>query len=64
MRDIEKEIRLIFLSFMYDVFLIESSSSYLNAFSVADMPYNDSYVKLKTEDVLFRGKRLILPRLG
>lgn len=36
-----------FLSFMDDVFSIESSSSYLNAFTVADMPYYDPYAKLK-----------------
>ena len=32
-----------FLKFMDDVFSIESSSSYLNAFAVADMPYYDPY---------------------
>lgn len=36
-----------FLSFMDDVFSIESSSSYLNAFNVAGMPYYDPYAKLK-----------------
>ncbi len=39
-----------FLTFMEDVFSIESSSSYLNAFSVADMPYYDPYAKLKMAD--------------
>lgn len=41
-----------FLSFMDDVFSIESSSSYLNAFGVADMPYYDPYAKLKMIDEL------------
>lgn len=41
-----------FLAFMDDVFSIESSSSYLNAFSVADMPYYDPYARLKMEDEL------------
>lgn len=41
-----------FLSFMDDVFSIESSSSYLNAFSVAQMPYYDPYAKLKMADEL------------
>lgn len=36
-----------FLSFMDDVFSIESSSSYMNAFSVAKMPYYDPYARLK-----------------
>ncbi|MBC5742079.1 asparagine synthase [Lachnospiraceae bacterium MD308] len=41
-----------FLSFMDDVFSIESSSSYFNAFAVADMPYYDPYAKLKMADEL------------
>lgn len=41
-----------FLAFMDDVFSIESSSSYLNAFSVAGMPYTDPYVKLKMAEPL------------
>lgn len=41
-----------FLSFMDDVFSIESSSSYLNAFAVADMPYYDPYACLKMADEL------------
>ncbi len=41
-----------FLSFMDDVFSIESSSSYLNAFAVAGMPYYDPYAKLKMADEL------------
>ena len=41
-----------FLTFMDDVFSIESSSSYLNAFKVADMPYYDPYAKLKMADEL------------
>lgn len=41
-----------FLSFMDDVFSIESSSSYMNAFEVAHMPYYDPYAKLKMKDEL------------
>lgn len=41
-----------FLKFMDDVFSIESSSSYLNAFAVAGMPYYDPYAKLKMADEL------------
>ena len=41
-----------FLRFMDDIFSIESSSSYLNAFSVAGMPYYDPYAKLKMADEL------------
>lgn len=41
-----------FLSFMDNVFSIESSSSYLNAFEVAKMPYYDPYAKLKMTDEL------------
>ena len=41
-----------FMSFMDDVFSIESSSSYLNAFAVADMPYYDPYARLKMADKL------------
>ncbi len=41
-----------FLSFMDDVFSIESSSSYLNAFAVAGMPYYDPYARLKMADEL------------
>lgn len=41
-----------FLSFMDDVFSIESSSSYFNAFKVAGMPYYDPYVRLKMADPL------------
>lgn len=36
-----------FLKFMDDVFAIESSSSYFNAFGVSCMPYYDPYAKLK-----------------
>lgn len=39
-------------SLVDDVFSIESSSSYLNAFTVADMPYYDPYAKLKMADKL------------
>ncbi len=41
-----------FMRFMDDVFSIESSSSYLNAFAVANMPYYDPYAKLKMADDL------------
>lgn len=41
-----------FLTFMDDVFSIESSSSYLNAFEVAEMPYHDPYAILKMEEEL------------
>ena len=41
-----------FLKFMDDVFSIESSSSYLNAFEVAGMPYYDPYARLKMADEL------------
>ena len=41
-----------FLKFMDDVFSIESSSSYMNAFVVAEMPYYDPYAKLKMADEL------------
>lgn len=41
-----------YLTFMDDVFAIESSSSYLNAFAVAGMPYYDPYAKLKMADEL------------
>ncbi len=36
-----------FMSFMDDVFAIESSSSYFNAFGVAGMPYFDPYAHMK-----------------
>lgn len=41
-----------FLKFMDDVFSIESSSSYLNAFAVAELSYFDPYAKLKMADAL------------
>ena len=41
-----------YMQFMDDVFAIESSSSYLNAFTVAGMPYYDPYAKLKMADEL------------
>ena len=41
-----------FLQFMDDVFAIESSGSYFNAFAVADMPYYDPYAKLKMAEAL------------
>lgn len=48
---IEKD-KIDFLSFMDDVFSIESSGSYMNAFAVADMPYYDPYAKLKMAEKL------------
>ena len=36
-----------FMSFMDNVFAVESSSSYFNAFGVAGMPYYDPYAHLK-----------------
>ena len=41
-----------FLKFMDDVFAIESSSSYMNAFDVADILYYDPYARLKMADEL------------
>ncbi len=41
-----------FLKFMDNVFSIESSSSYLNAFNAAGMPYYDPYARLKMADEL------------
>lgn len=41
-----------FMKFMDEVFAIESSSSYMNAFAVAGMPYFDPYAKLKMGDEL------------
>ena len=41
-----------FLKFMDDVFSIESSSSYMNAFAVAGLPYFDPYAKLAMADPL------------
>lgn len=41
-----------YLSFMDDIFSIESSSSYFNAFKVAGMPYYDPYARLKMADKL------------
>ena len=41
-----------FMKFMDDVFSVESSSSYLNAFSVSDMPYVDPYARLKMAEKL------------
>ena len=40
------------LKFMDDVFSIESSSSYLNAFGAAGIDYYDPYVKLVMRDPL------------
>lgn len=41
-----------FLKFMDDVFSIESSSSYLNALTIAGMKYVDPYAKLKMGNAL------------
>ena len=41
-----------FLQFMDDVFSIESSSSYYNAFKAADMPYTDPYALLRMSEPL------------
>ena len=41
-----------FLKFMDEVFSIESSSSYLNAFNVANVNYFDPYAKLKMSEPL------------
>lgn len=41
-----------YLRFMDDVYAIESSGSYLNAFAVADMPYYDPYARLRMADKL------------
>lgn len=41
-----------FLKFMDEVFSIESSGSYLNAFNTADQKYYDPYAKLIMEDEL------------
>ncbi|MBR1464220.1 MAG: hypothetical protein IJ604_12730 [Prevotella sp.] len=41
-----------FMTFMDEVFSIESSSSYLNAFGVAGMPYYDPYANLVMRDEL------------
>lgn len=46
-----------FLSFMDEVFDVESSSSYLNAFEVAEMKYIDPYFRLKM------GEKLDLKRI-
>lgn len=41
-----------FLKFMDEVFAVESSSSYMNAFKVANMEYIDPYAKLKMAEKL------------
>lgn len=41
-----------FLKFMDNVFAVESSSSYMNAFKVANMKYIDPYAKLKMAEKL------------
>lgn len=47
-----KEDKIDLLAFMDGVFSIESSSSYLNAFAAAGMPYTDPYAKLKMANPL------------
>lgn len=44
--------RIDFMSFMDDVFSIESSGSYFNAFEAAGMPYYDPYAQLKMAEPL------------
>ena len=44
--------RIDFLAFMDDVFAIESSGSYMNAFKAAGMRYYDPYAKLKMSEPL------------
>lgn len=41
-----------FITFIDEIFGVESSSSYYNAFAVANMPYCDPYAKLKMADKL------------
>lgn len=41
-----------FLAFMNDIFSVESSSSYMNAFKAAGMLYYDPYAKLKMSEPL------------
>lgn len=41
-----------FLTFMDEIFSVESSSSYMNAFAVAGMPYYDPYAHLKMAEPL------------
>lgn len=41
-----------YMKFMDDVFSIESSSSYMNAFAVAGLPYLDPYAKLRMKEPL------------
>lgn len=41
-----------YMRFMDDVFAIESSSSYLNAFGAAELPYYDPYARLVMADPL------------
>lgn len=41
-----------YMKFMDEVFAIESSSSYLNAFGVAELPYYDPYARLVMSDPL------------
>lgn len=47
-----EENRIDFLTFMDEVYAVESPSSYLNAFQVAGMPYYDPYERLKMADKL------------
>lgn len=47
-----KNYKIDFLSFMDDIFSVESSSSYYNAFGAAEIPYIDPYAKLKMKEDL------------
>ena len=44
--------RIDYLKFMDDVFSVESSGSYMNAFGAAGMPYYDPYARLKMGEAL------------
>ena len=41
-----------YMTFMDEIFSVESSSSYLNAFAVAGLPYTDPYAKLRMAEPL------------
>ncbi len=45
-----------FLRFMDDVFSVESSNSYINAFATAEMPYFDPYAQLRMAEPLDLGR--------
>ena len=48
----QDENKIDYLTFMDDIFSVESSSSYMNAFGVANMQYYDPYAILKMADPL------------